>query len=252
MKSFEPYFLCNEQGCESTLEAIDRLPKNNPRAVHVGFSVGFNLDVLAKARPALALIFDIDQNVLELYQQLNKTILESETQEIFIEKLQKYLLGKDWFPGLDLKKEAERTGSWLSTADNYNHVRQMHIDGKILYGCLNLADKEKLFEKIADWLRRGNFYVQTLYISNILEWLRRSSREAFDQGVHNIKTLCSQDTRCIHAYCLEGNEKVFPTQIMLPYPELPRLEEAWAPRRKRPASSSSEGEPPPKIPKFFE
>lgn len=202
-----PYLTCNEEGQDSTLATLATTVLPNDRAVHFGFSVpGFNLDVIAQTKPARAVICDIDPQVIKLYEAYKQALEECERSIDFAEALNAYIKGKS-FMSFDFKDELDRKGCWFSTQTSYNTIRQMHRDGKIYFGYLNLADTQGVFDQIGNWIQTKNLYVQTLYISNIFVWLKKANRETLTQGSLNIQKLIDHRTHTIHAFSPEGNEK---------------------------------------------
>ncbi len=201
-----PYLLCNEQGQDETLSALPNGTIQDPNAVHLGFSVWFNLDLIAQTKPSRAIICDIDSYVIELYKAIEKALRECNTELEFAEEMNRYISDKP-FTRIDLKDELTRKGSWLSSFRSFNVVKQMSLAGKIRFGYLNLADKTGMFDQIENWLDQKNLYVQTLYISNIFVWLKKANMETLTRGSANIMKIVSHRTQTIHAFSTEGNEK---------------------------------------------
>ena len=87
----------------------------------------------------------------------------------------------------NVKEELILEESWLYSDQRYDTVRKMYLEGDIQFLYLDLADRTGRFSQIADWLSKKNLYVQTLYLSNILEWLKKAGKPTFDQGLDNIQ-----------------------------------------------------------------
>lgn len=201
-----PYLLCNEERQDKTLAALPKGTAQDGGSVHLGFSVWFNLDLIAQTKPSRAVICDIDPHVIELYKAFEQILERCDTPLDFADEMNRYILGKP-FAYYDFKDELQRKGSWLSSQKSYVTVRQMCLEGRIYFGYLNLADRGGLFDQIGKWLQRQNLYVQTLYISNIFVWLKKANMETLTQGSANIMKVVSHRTQTIHAFSAGGDEK---------------------------------------------
>lgn len=201
-----PYLLCNEEGQDTTLAVLPKGGTQDRSSVHFGFSVWFNLDVIAQTQPSRAIICDIDPHVIELYKAFELALQRCETPSDFALEMNHYISDKP-FALCDFKKELRRQGSWLSSPQSYNAVRQMSLEGRIYFGYLNLADQTGIFEQIGKWLHQKNLYVQTLYISNIFVWLKKANIQTLTQGSANIMKVVDHRTQTIHAFSAGGNEK---------------------------------------------
>ncbi|MBS0615847.1 MAG: hypothetical protein JSR58_04770 [Verrucomicrobia bacterium] len=202
-----PYLLCNEERQDASLnQLLHSVRISDPQAVHLGFSVWFNLDLIAQTKPSRAIICDIDPYVIKLYAAFGEAFKRCDSALDFALEMNRYIIGKS-FMHYDFKQELVRKGSWLSSDKTYDHVRQMYLQGRINFGYLNLADREGKFQAISQWLRQKGLYIQTLYISNIFVWLKKTNLQTLSQGSANIHELLDHRTQTIHAFSPEGNEK---------------------------------------------
>ena len=114
---------------------------------------------------------------------------------------------EDFFGGLpidDIKKlfdidaELVRPGSWLQSPEKFQAIKSLHENGRIRYLNLNIADQTGTFEQISNWMRSNNLELDTLYASNIIEWLVTPELRA--SYVKNLQAVSSNTTRFMQAY----------------------------------------------------
>jgi len=179
------YVLCNEKGQETVLRKLQHVhsPSTTPR-VHLGFSCWFNFDLLAQRESDLGIICDFDSNMIATLDLMKKAILCSETREKFIELFWESLEKAEGFGGrlqdeekflnYDDFREKYLGRGWLKTEESFTKIQNMYREDQIIHRQLDICDK-KAFGEIATWLRENDLQFDTLYSSNIPEWLHESS-----------------------------------------------------------------------------
>jgi hypothetical protein len=233
---FSPSFypLCNEALQAETLLTIPRAERND-NSVHIGFAANFNYDLIAVRNPTYAIVSDISPLMLKYFEQLSLCVQKSSTRDEFVKNMQTtiqdnadfyYSLGKGSNISMlcNLTTELTRVGSWLSTDKGFARVKQMHEEGRILYLKLDITDKRG-FKSIQDWIKREGLSVDTIYVSNIPEWLHpdngRPTPKALDY-LDNIQSLINAQTYVIDAFksisfkTKHPEQKVTVGQIALP------------------------------------
>ncbi len=208
--SGQPYIGCNEEKQSEILQLVDETSHiAADQRVHVGFSVWFNLDLISVSKPAYAIICDVDNHVMEIYEGIQNCLLESESPDSFVHKFRLFLIenADRFFSGLpeeeiskifDVNAELRRPGSWLMSQDKFAVIKSLHEKGRVLYLNLDITDQKGEFERIHAWMRDKDLALDTLYVSNIVEWLKTSEARAAYIG--NLTKITGANTRFIQAY----------------------------------------------------
>lgn len=245
-----PYLLCNEQEQKEILTKILNLKKASPQTsrprVHIGFSVWFNLDIIANTQPDCAVILDIDPNVIATYQKIEEAFKDSSvnTPAKFVGKLMELLKkeGLLYFPEdyfftqttfsnfvNELRPEfADRVikktvstdseKGFLFSQSKFEALQKMIRKGAISFGYGNLSNADVL-NSIGSWVKAMNLQIETLYLSNILEWLltKSSNKENVVNIVKSIiGSLVHKETCVIDAFYThdKGKNSGPPQRIM--------------------------------------
>lgn len=222
------YFSCNEVEQEKTLAALATAASSD-KTVHLGFSMNFNFDVIARRSSHYAIIADIAPQMLQCYQDLTHCILKSSNRQEFAQNFQQLLKehaeyyfglekGQDISMLCNLCKEVSRPGSWLSTDEGFSIVKKMHEEGRVLYLKLNLAHSIDGFQSIQHWIRNKGLTLDTVYLSNIPEWLHPSNESpspAALQYIDNIREIIEPTTYVIDAYKEDKRMHPHPVQRVL-------------------------------------
>lgn len=176
------YHKCNEENQIDTIKILNSTPKPL-NGLHIGVSTMFNYDIIATRASKTALFFDYNFAVLNYHRIILDTVLAASSREDFarliISKMDEEGLFSNPTHGLILKKiimqyffdELSREGSWLSTDIGFNRVKDLHTTGNIFLLPLNAAQNTEDFKKLSDWISRNGFELDTLYLSNIHDWI---------------------------------------------------------------------------------
>jgi hypothetical protein len=70
----------------------------------------------------------------------------------------------------EIKYELIREGSWLSTEESYQYIRKLVLADKIAVLCEDIRNKST-FEYIANILYENNVIMDTIYLSNIADYI---------------------------------------------------------------------------------
>lgn len=209
----DPYVLCNETQQDLVLQElaarvpIPKAPSPSltectmlPR-VHIGFAAQFNLDIMALTRPTHALICDINSSMLRYYHALEESIRTSPDRKTFLTKI---LPEIPEISRPNLLSEVDRPHSWLSDEEKYSFIRSMYLTDRIRHRCLDASGR--LLEELARH-KPSDICVQTIYASNIFEWLEQSGFEAREQFMKNMSTLMTRGTSFIDARYLTSKRQ---------------------------------------------
>ena len=205
-----PYIGCNEEKQAEMLGLLTGSSQIAPdRRVHLGFSVWFNLDLMSVTKPAYGIICDINDYVIDIYSGIQECLAESDDALTFVNNFRDFLIenSEDFFYGLpgdeikklfDIDAELVRPGSWLQSPEKFHVIKSLHVNGRIRYLNLNIADETGIFDQIGSWMQSNNLELDTLYASNIVEWLKSSPLHA--AYVKNLQRVSSNSTRFMQAY----------------------------------------------------
>ncbi len=110
--------------------------------------------------------------------------------------------------GLEFKRET----SWLYTDDRYAHLRELALQDKIVLITESICETST-FSAICKILRDNMVPIDTVYISNIAEWmLSPDERDSFINTIRQF--LFNQQTIVIDAY-RDGNESLATQRCIL-------------------------------------
>jgi hypothetical protein len=203
-----PYIHCNETGQKATLDYLSSIEKNsvNPR-VHIGFSVWFNLDIIAATKPDFAIILDIDHKVHRVYESfsvLKDASNPNEFKELFFSQLQeKKILSENdlMWEQFRLEEELKKDHGFLADTEAFAYIKSMYLAEKIFFGHADLASKNDI-QLIKTWCDQNQAIVQTLYLSNIMEWVIEYNLDVSSSQCikANVDFLKSQHTIIIDAF----------------------------------------------------
>ncbi|OCH97542.1 hypothetical protein A8135_14210 [Legionella jamestowniensis] len=235
------YINTNESGVVNTSKALTFFPFIT-EPVHVGFSGWHNFDIMAKRLSSRAFICDVNpENTLFLSTAL-KYIRLYEDKSMFIVKMTEFVrkykyegsrtnvdresyLGtigpksikfsfnvSDEYPYSDhtsileeIALEEKRETSWLYTKERYAHIRKLALQDKIAIITEDICNNSVFFT-IRSILITNFFQVDTLYVSNIGEWMF-----AEEQRTNFLKTieylLTDNETILIAAKLIKNNQE---------------------------------------------
>jgi len=174
------YVLSNEKGQTKLFSELAPVSTRS-NGIHLGFACWLNFDLIALRKPQFAILCDIDTDMIALLDLIKETVKTSSTQDEFIEafwqKLSKTnnfsgLLGKKEILNKERFREKMQSKGWLSSQENFLTVKQMYFDGKIIHRVLNVTDTSGKFTQIQSWARENQLAFDTIYLSNIVEWVK--------------------------------------------------------------------------------
>lgn len=204
-----PYITCNEQNQQSVLKLLASQSAEVVKGsrLHVGFSVWFNLDVIATTKPDYAVLFDIDPAVLHfVYPSIQKAITSANSREEFINHLvsavEKDPLMSPIAGSLktDLSELSQSGYGFLASEDNFQFVKAKFAANAIYFGQMNLAIEDNI-DLLMKWIKENHLQLDTLYLSNIPEWIiNQHSKENWRPVQQAIQSLMTPSTRLIDAF----------------------------------------------------
>ena len=200
------YVVCNETSYHETLSLLRQLPRND-NGVHIGWACQFNYDVIACRQPQYAIICDINTNMHNLYKKICFLLLSKIDRETFNQELllffsqpeiqEKLSYTHEFSTPLELLQKLQWEGSWLTCDDKYELIQDMHTQKRIVYRMLDITDDSGYFSALHSWLNTNCLEVDTLYASNIIEWLKSEDQQS--RYRLNLEQLMSPNTQFIYA-----------------------------------------------------
>ncbi|MBS4167892.1 hypothetical protein [Parachlamydia sp. AcF125] len=211
------YISTNESNTKKSSEFLSTYPSTLTRC-HVGFSGWHNLDIIAIRRSDMGVICDFNpQNKIFLEQTL-ECLLRSESREEFVKSMRKYVkesaitfspnvsdefreYKKGYSPGEEIRRELAREGSWLSSDAQFQYVKNLADEGKIALITEDIRNT-KTFKKIANLVAKGDFKIDTLYLSNICHYMQDETDQ--EKFISTVKALANEETIIINCPKLQG------------------------------------------------
>lgn len=216
------YINTNESGIGDVMHLLGREPHIH-KSFHLGFSGWHNFDIIAKRRSSRALICDLNpENALFLSYALF-ALRACATREQFINQLSVFIHENSYSDlrttnrtpcqkriteyGIqfcanvsespsyancyrreeEVSIELERENSWLYTPERYTYLRKLALADKIVLITENICNWE-VFSKIQHILQDNMLQIDTLYVSNISEWIHSEDKENFLKTIQALAT----------------------------------------------------------------
>lgn len=190
----KPQLISNEPDREKLIATLSaQALDDNRHTCHVGVSGLFNYDMMAARKSGFAILLDINPNVIKVHKIVIELLKDMDiaTRHDFMAKFMTRLRSDSvnlmvfdlrLFQALERQLEQEHT--WLGTDEAFEHIRLLAIADRIVPIELSLADTKNL-AAIAQAIRSADYRVDTLYTSNVIEWIMQASPR---QEVENAKT----------------------------------------------------------------
>jgi len=202
----KPYILSNESNRDLTAREL-RVSASTYGAFHIGFSCWENFDLMVARNSCGGLIADISNETHIFHQITQKIMLSSSNREEFVAQMLAFLSENPSFfreekaESLDaIHKELFRSGSWLNTEESFQKIRSLYQAHRIIHIRLDIMDRWA-FQTIADWMRANGLHCDSLYLSNIPDWIRNGEDSVKGMGKLKmaINRVVNKDTFVIHA-----------------------------------------------------
>ncbi|HEY5236704.1 MAG TPA: hypothetical protein VIJ14_11040 [Rhabdochlamydiaceae bacterium] len=203
-----PYIVCNEKGQETTLAALSSNPStiDPKRRVHIGFSGWFNLDLMAVTHPAYGILCDYDNKMMDIYRGIGESLNKSANRREFVSNFEMFInensqqlfsLPPAEIPKLfNIRNELQRPGSWLASEASFQVIKNLSTSGRLIFLNVDITDKQA-FIQLKSWLDESHLELDTLYTSNIIDWLQGELPQ--QSYILNLKMVSTPNTRFIEA-----------------------------------------------------
>ena len=203
------YITTNEVKLDKTKEFLKNCETSKERN-HFGFSAWHNFDIMVVRQSERGILCDFNPKWQKF---LHLTLLElnnASNRHSFTEHMKIYVnqnlseFGSKVSPDSDdeilpkdiIDQELNRPGSWLSTDEGFSYIQKLAKDGKISIVVADIRDEQK-FQELGNILKQNAVSIDTLYVSNIAEWM--STSEDKENFVKSVNHLISPQTKLIQA-----------------------------------------------------
>jgi hypothetical protein len=204
------YITTNETGI-SNIRKILQTKKRHENSCHIGVSGYYNFDIMCITRPSRCILFDNNINQIRFLKYTLDHIKKSCTRFIFYDNICKFLFQTDeimksvhksliedygfhnynmeklhesgimfWpnisddnfslTPSKEIKYELLRIDSWLGSDENYKYIQELALNDKISIICEDIRNTSR-FVKIINILQSSNIQIDTIYLSNIGDYM---------------------------------------------------------------------------------
>lgn len=215
----------NEKNTQGAAKRLNE-KKKTANSCHIGFSGWHNFDIIALRQSTYGIICDcnpaneilinrtieilrLSKNRFDFVKKITPFIEEAELKYNFVPIDNGNLIAAD-----DVKGELIREGSWLSENKKFEHIKMMALKDKISAKTVNILTTS-IFTKIASLLRDNAIDIDTVYISNICNYMNTEERKkAFQTTLDKIIQLdtliinCPENRFTSFSRSLEGPEQM--------------------------------------------
>jgi hypothetical protein len=203
------YIGCNETATEKTKEYLKGYELVG--GCHVGFSSWHNFDIMVERSSTRAVLCDFNPRTKKFLEASLLCFSVAGDRNQFARIMEMYVKknflefspnvkgdGEDdlILPDEEIIGELTRQDSWLSTDAGFLHIKQLALQGKISIITEDIRN-EGTFKSVAKVLKTYNISIDTLYISNICNYMKS---EADKNGfITTVRHLFTHETKLIHA-----------------------------------------------------
>ena len=223
------YIGTNEINLSQSKRILEQPNKTNYNdCCHIGVAGWYNLDIGWWRKSNYVFIFDINPQQVQFMEHTIRILLTSTSRRDFVDNLimcldevytknsesmifspnvssdESYEKINNITPGnSDLRNEViqilyelTRFGSWLSSDTSYTYIKQLVIADKIVIFCEDIRSVD-IFKKISSLLKENHIIIDTIYLSNIYDWLTTNvDKKLYNQSV---VAMAGSDTYIIEA-----------------------------------------------------
>lgn len=203
------YITTNEVKLDKTKEFLRNCEISKDRN-HFGFSAWHNFDIMVARQSERGIVCDINSKWQKFLHLTLRELNHASDRHSFAEQMKTYVnqnlseFGSIVSPDSDdevlpqdiIDLELNRPGSWLSTDEGFSYIQKLAKNGKISAIVADIRDEQK-FQELANILKQNAVSIDTLYVSNIAEWM--STDEDKEKFVKSVNHLIGPQTKLIQA-----------------------------------------------------
>lgn len=183
------YVITNETGLDEVRNVLKSTALIN-NSCHIGTAGWYNFDLISLRKSEYGIIFDYNPNNANFIETSMKLVMQAKNPNEFVKLIISFLESESNTIKIDdnkninlrIKKELTREGSWLSSEQNFNFIKQRIKEGKIASFTNTITDT-LIIEKLKTFLDRKGIIVDTIYLSNIRVFIDPKDKENFKQSI---------------------------------------------------------------------
>ncbi|WP_059360397.1 LIC_10091 family protein [Parachlamydia acanthamoebae] len=194
------YITTNETNLATIYQKLRAHPRPNhgAKTIHIGCAAWYNFDMMVQRNSNYGLIIDFNPQNAKFIEKTMEIIQSSGTREIFKQKMIHYLNSlhgkqrelffhedQQGLPTDRIEKELSREGSWLENEKSYLFIQKLVSRGAIIPITEDLSHYET-FAKIRNTLDRHDIVIDTLYLSNVSNFIAEDQKASFTKSVKQL------------------------------------------------------------------
>jgi hypothetical protein len=227
------YITSNETGLFSTQKILlERpLPSNS---CHVGFSGLHNFDIMAIRKSNYGLICDFNPHNKVLIEEALRLLRSTLDRQDFVNQMVLFINERNeeartlhenglsqnamkFYRNLDsfvcteidqIKNALIQEGSWLASDEAFQHIKMLAMEDKISAITLDIR-KSEIFKKISELLHKKSISIDTLYLSNICNYMKGEDKSKYALSIHALLQPDSIVINCPRQKYPEGKYKEY-------------------------------------------
>ncbi len=202
------YITTNETNLATIRQLLQEHPKPALQTIHIGCATWHNLDLMCERKSDYGLIIDFNPKNAEFIEKTMDIIQASASREEFKQSMVAYLHSlegeqRDLFfhrdqhglPTDRIEEELTREGSWLQSEETYLFIKKLVSKDHLIAITEDITNFE-VFAQIRTFLDSKDIAIDTLYLSNICNFMRTDSdKNAF---IKSVKHMLAPDTVLIN------------------------------------------------------
>lgn len=200
------YIASNETNLSTTRQLLKEQPRPSDEkpTIHIGCATWHNFDIMSERKSNYGLIVDFNPENAIFIEKTIEILNESESRDLFKQRMIIYLNSlegakKDLFfhwdqhgsPTERVEGELLREGSWLQTEESFLYMKALALKGHLIAITEDITNFES-FSRIRKFLDRNNLVIDTLYLSNICNFMKTASQK--NAFVKSVEQLLANDT----------------------------------------------------------
>jgi hypothetical protein len=214
------YIGCNETETENIQHVLEDIKING--GCHIGFSSWYNFDIMVIRQSERGILCDFNPETRKFINISLAGAVACPNRFAFVDGINKYV-GKffcKFSPNVkngvcitadeEVEGELTREGSWLSSDESFSYIKKLAREGKISVITEDIRNDD-LFRKIAKILQDNSISIDTVYLSNIGEYMLTEKDK--DKFINTVRSLCTYETKFIYSKLVDSNQKLI--QLML-------------------------------------
>lgn len=201
------YITTNETNLAEVQQVFSEHPRPNDevQTIHIGCAAWYNLDIMSARKSTYGLIVDFNPKNADFIRTTLELVNSCESREAFTEAMISHLNSLEGterelffhsdqhgLPTERVALELSREGSWLQSDENYLYIKeQLASNGRLIAITEDITNVEK-FASIRRFLDRNNIVIDTLYVSNMCNFMNTSQKK--NSFENSMRQLLNRDT----------------------------------------------------------